>query len=57
MNPLRIKSLLIAMAALVAFASAIAAQVTGGAVTGTVLDPDGLLWSVPPFHLKTNRVD
>jgi len=41
MNPLRIKSLLIAMAALVAFASAIAAQVTGGAVTGTVLDPDG----------------
>jgi len=41
MNPLRIKSLLIAMAALLAFASAIAAQVTGGAVTGTVLDPDG----------------
>src|SRR5678816_4684934 len=41
MNPLRIKSLLIAVAALVAFASAIAAQVTGGAVTGTVLDPDG----------------
>src|SRR5678816_1901621 len=41
MNPLRIKSLLIAMAALVAFASTIAAQVTGGAVTGTVRDPDG----------------
>ena len=41
MNPLRIKSLLLAMAALVAFATAIAAQVTGGAVTGTVLDPDG----------------
>src|ERR1044071_7502330 len=41
MNPLRIKSLLFAMAALLAFASAIAAQVTGGAVTGTVLDPNG----------------
>jgi len=41
MNRLKIKSLLIAMAALVAFASAIAAQVTGGAVTGTVLDPSG----------------
>ena len=41
MNKLRIKSLLIAMAALVAFASAIAAQVTGGAVTGTVVDPNG----------------
>jgi outer membrane receptor protein involved in Fe transport len=41
MNPLKIKSLLLAVAALVAFASAIAAQVTGGAVTGTVLDPDG----------------
>ena len=41
MNPLRIKSLLIAMAALVVFASVVAAQVTGGAVTGTVLDPDG----------------
>src|ERR1043165_5732365 len=41
MNPLRIKFLFIAMAALLAFASAVAAQVTGGAVTGTVLDPDG----------------
>src|ERR1043165_495209 len=41
MNPLRTKTLLIAMAALVAFASAIAAQVTGGAMTGTVLDPNG----------------
>src|ERR1041385_4532771 len=41
MNSLRIKSLLIAVVALVAFASTIAAQVTGGAVTGTVLDPDG----------------
>src|SRR5262249_5714273 len=41
MNPLRIKSLLIAVAALVAFASAVAAQVTGGAVTGTVRDPNG----------------
>jgi len=40
-NELRIKSLLIAMAALVAFASAVAAQVTGGAVTGTVVDPNG----------------
>src|ERR1051325_5717647 len=41
MNSLRIKFLFIAMAALLAFASAVAAQVTGGAVTGTVLDPDG----------------
>src|SRR5689334_17729314 len=41
MNPLRIKSLLIAVAVLVVFASAISAQITGGAVTGTVLDPDG----------------
>jgi len=41
MNQLRIKSLLIAMAALVVFASAIVAQVTGGAVTGTVLDLNG----------------
>ena len=41
MNKLRIKSLLIAMAALVAFASGVAAQVTGGAVTGTVVDPNG----------------
>ena len=41
MNKLRIKSLLIAMAALVAFAVPTAGQVTGGAVTGTVLDPNG----------------
>jgi outer membrane receptor protein involved in Fe transport len=41
MNLLRIKSLLIAVAAMVVFASTISAQVTGGAVTGTVLDPDG----------------
>lgn len=41
MNPLKIKSLLIAVAALLAFASAVAAQVTGGAVTGTVVDPNG----------------
>jgi len=41
MNKLRVKSLLIAMAGLVVFASAVAAQVTGGAVTGTVLDPNG----------------
>src|ERR1043166_6100350 len=41
MHQLRIKSLLIAMAALIAFASAVAAQVTGGAVTRTVLDPAG----------------
>jgi hypothetical protein len=41
MNKLRIKSLLLAMAALVAFASAVAGQVTGGAVTGTVVDPNG----------------
>ena len=41
MNQPRLKSLLLAMAALVAFASAVAAQVTGGAVTGTVLDPNG----------------
>lgn len=33
--------MLIAMVALVAFASAVAGQVTGGAVTGTVLDPNG----------------
>ena len=41
MHQLRIKSLLIAMAALLAFASGVAAQVTGGAVTGTVRDPNG----------------
>src|ERR1044072_7953050 len=41
MNPLRVTARLTAVAALLAFASAIAAQVTGGAVTGTVLDPDG----------------
>ena len=41
MHKLGIKSLLIAMAALVAFASAVSAQVTGGALTGTVRDPNG----------------
>src|SRR6476659_6890697 len=41
MNKLRIKFLLIAMAALVAFAVPTAGQVTGGAVTGTILDPNG----------------
>src|SRR6266576_5196335 len=41
MNKLRIKSLLIAFAALAVFAVTIAGQVTGGAVTGTVLDPNG----------------
>jgi outer membrane receptor protein involved in Fe transport len=41
MNKLRIKFLLIAMAALVAFAVPAAGQVTGGAVTGTILDPNG----------------
>jgi len=41
MHKLGIKSLLIAMALLVAFASAVSAQVTGGAVTGTVRDPNG----------------
>jgi len=41
MNKLRIKFLLIAIAALVAFAVPAAGQVTGGAVTGTILDPNG----------------
>ena len=41
MNKLRIKPLLIAFAALAVFAGAVAGQVTGGAVTGTVLDPNG----------------
>jgi len=41
MNKLRIKSLLMAMAALVVFAGAVAGQVTGGAVTGTIVDPNG----------------
>src|ERR1044072_114355 len=41
MNPLRVTARLTAVAALLALASAIAAQVTGGAVTGIVLDPDG----------------
>jgi|GEM_PF-834906 len=41
MHKLGIKSLFISMAALVAFASAVAAQVTGGALTGTVRDPNG----------------
>ncbi|MDQ1638573.1 MAG: hypothetical protein QOF62_1912 [Pyrinomonadaceae bacterium] len=41
MNKLRIKSLLIAFAALAVFAVTVAGQVTGGAVTGTILDPNG----------------
>jgi len=38
MNKIRINSLLIALVALVVFAGAALGQVTGGAVTGTVLD-------------------
>src|ERR1044071_8050328 len=41
MHKLKIKSVLIAVAALLAFASGVAAQVTGGAVTRTVRDPNG----------------
>lgn len=52
MNKLRIKSLLIAMAALVAFASGVAAQVTGGAVTGTVVDPNGAVVPAATVLLK-----
>src|ERR1041385_2659117 len=41
MHKLGINSLLLVMAALVFFASAVSAQVTGGALTGTVRDPNG----------------
>ena len=45
MRKLRIGSLLIAMAALIGLASGVAGQVTGGAVTGTVVDPNGAVVS------------
>jgi len=45
MRKLRIGSLLIATAALIGLASGVAGQVTGGAVTGTVVDPNGAVVS------------
>ena len=52
LNKLRIKSLLLAVAALVVFAGAIAGQVTGGAVTGTVVDPNGAVVNGATVLLK-----
>src|SRR5256886_1836871 len=59
MNKLRIKPLLIAFAALAVFAGAVAGQVTGGAVTGTVLDPNGgaVVGATVLLHDKTRGQD
>jgi outer membrane receptor protein involved in Fe transport len=59
MNKLRIKSLLIAFAALAVFAVTVAGQVTGGAVTGTVLDPNGgtVVGATVLLHDKTRGQD
>lgn len=59
MNKLRIKSLVIAFAALAVFAVTVAGQVTGGAVTGTVLDPNGgtVVGATVLLHDKTRGQD
>ena len=59
LNKLRIKSLLIAFAALAVFAVTVAGQVTGGAVTGTVLDPNGgaVVGATVLLHDKTRGQD
>jgi Carboxypeptidase regulatory-like domain/TonB dependent receptor len=59
MNKLRIKSLLIAFAALAVFAVTVGGQVTGGAVTGIVLDPNGaaVVGATVLLHDKTRGQD
>ncbi|HEV7701610.1 MAG TPA: TonB-dependent receptor, partial [Pyrinomonadaceae bacterium] len=52
MKRFNFRSLLLVVAALAAFAGGIGAQVTGGAVTGTVVDPNGAVVSGATVVLK-----